>query len=153
MKPSNHSRFECSKACLAAAVIYAAGIAAFSIWQYRRDLASFPDAGDLAIRHTANALILCAVALPLFILSYRAVRNPASATPAADDRQKEERARLDDLEAELQEALRDIGRFHAGAISREDRIIELKTEVNELRKRLNEPKRYHTENTTTSVQS
>ncbi len=47
-------------------------------------------------------------------------------------------------ESELQEAMRDLQRFNAMATGREQRILELKDEVNSLLQELNRQKRYNT---------
>jgi hypothetical protein len=47
-------------------------------------------------------------------------------------------------ESELQDANRDLQRFNAMATGREQRILELKDEVNTLLQEMQKPKRYNT---------
>lgn len=121
------------KACLAAIGAYLIGIIAVLYWLQE------PSQG----RNVATVIILLTMALPLIIMNLRNRCSPAQLELELNNRLQEKINEQTTLEEELQEATKDLRRFVAATNSREDRILELKAEVNELLEQLNNPKRYH----------
>ncbi len=105
-----------------------------------RDMAQHMDA--LVLRTVAIALFLHIMAFPLIVLFNRAHAKTTKETEAHNIELQQDVIRQKTREAELEDAILDLERFNAVALGRENRIIELKGEVNTLLEQGNRQKRY-----------
>ncbi len=99
----------------------------------------------LALRMVAIALFLHVMAFPLILLYSRIHKKTAEKMTAINLQLKQDFIQQKEREAELEDAIQDLERFNAMAVGREDRIIELKSEVNTLLKQMKREKRYNVE--------
>ncbi len=97
----------------------------------------------LALRTVAIAIFLYAMAFPLILLYNRVQAKTAQKMAGLNTRLQQDFIKQKEREAELEDAIHDLERFNAVAIGRENRIIELKAEVNTLLEQINRPKRYN----------
>lgn len=93
--------------------------------------------------HLAMGLILFALALPLIVFGTQICCCSSKKINELTDQMQRDVNKNGQREDELKEAIHDLQRFNAVAMNRENRIIELKDEVNKLLVRLNEEKRYN----------
>lgn len=96
----------------------------------------------LILRTVAIALFLHIMAFPLIILFNRAHAKTTEETENLNIELQQDVIRQKAREAELEDAILDLERFNAVALGRENRIIELKGEVNILLAQDNRQKRY-----------
>jgi len=75
-----------------------------------------------------------------YLLKDRIARLGTAVERALEQKRLQEEHKIAD--AEIRHQLRELQRWHNATVGREDRILELKTEVNELLARLNLPPRY-----------
>lgn len=101
----------------------------------------------LALHMAVAILFLLSMAVPLVVLFSRAQRNTALKLAELNSRLQADVALQKNREAEMKDAIRDLERFNALTVGRENRIIELKAEVNELLQQTNRAKRYNIEKT------
>jgi hypothetical protein len=100
---------------------------------------------DQVIRKVVNGLFLLIMAFPLIALYNRAQTTSSRTLEELNGRLKKDFVKLKERETELEDAIRDLERFNAVAVGRENRIIELKAEVNALLEQMNRQKRYNVE--------
>lgn len=103
---------------------------------------------NLRIRTIIQGFILLALAVPLIAMSNRAQAKTSMKLARLNDRMQQDMTKLTLQEAELKDAIKDLERFNAVAVGRENRIIELKAEVNALLQQQQEQKRYNQKHTT-----
>lgn len=101
----------------------------------------------LAVHMAVAILFLLSMAVPLVVLFSRAQRNAALKLAELNSRLQADVTLQKSREAEMKDAIRDLERFNALTVGRENRIIELKAEVNELLQQTNRAKRYNIEKT------
>jgi len=77
------------------------------------------------------------------VLHHRAGKWSQQQAEEGSGRLKQELSRQKDREKELEVAIKDLERFNAMAMGREQRILELKHEVNLLLQEKNQPNRYN----------
>lgn len=148
-KATSTSETRGSKGLLAAAAtIYVLGVVAHSLWTYYDH--PIPTATEEALRAHAlrsvgsGVFLLLAALLPMLALC-RYTRTKTELTTAHLNAElKHKVARQKEREAELQDAIRDLERFNALAVGRENRILELKGEVNTLLEQQHQKRRYQT---------
>jgi hypothetical protein len=116
----------------------------FSAYDTQKHMAMHP--GD-AISAVVSGIALILLALPLVIITRKTERVLTLETEALNTRLKQDVAQQKNREKELKEAISDLERFNAVSAGRESRVIELKTEVNELLQQMNLEKRYNIEQT------
>lgn len=97
----------------------------------------------LAIRIVAIGVFLFAMAFPLIVLYNRIQIKSAQKTDELNAQLQQDFIELKEREAELEDAIHDLERFNNVAVGRENRIIELKAEVNTLLEQMNRQKRYN----------
>lgn len=97
----------------------------------------------LAIRTVAIGMLLYAMAFPLIVLYNRTHARSARETAKLHARLQQDFIKQKEREVELEDAICDLERFNNVAIGRENRIIELKAEVNTLLEQINRQKRYN----------
>ena len=105
-----------------------------------REVAQHTDA--LILRTVAIALFLHIMAFPLIALFNRAHAKTTKETANLNIELQQDVIRKKAREAELEDAILDLERFNAVALGRENRIIELKGEVNTLLEQEDRKKRY-----------
>jgi hypothetical protein len=98
-----------------------------------------------AVQETAAGLFLLVMAVPLVVLYNRSHQRAAEELAELNARLQQEIEGQKTREEELKDAIHDLERFNAVSSGREDRIIELKAEVNELLKEMNRQPRYNTD--------
>jgi hypothetical protein len=96
-----------------------------------------------ALSKMANGLFLLAMAFPLIALFNSAQIRASKKMATLNERLKQDMEKQKEHEAELKDAIRDLERFNAVAVGRENRIIELKAEINTLLEQMNRTKRYN----------
>lgn len=139
-----------------AAAIYLCGALAFTAWSFveHRNFTQsvIPDPhnpaqtrqiGRIAAIEGTESLFLVVMAFPLIALYHRARVRTSQRLKELNARLRRDYDELKLRETELQDAIRDLERFNAAASGREDRIIELKAEVNALLEKMNQPNRYN----------
>lgn len=97
----------------------------------------------LAIRTAGIGILLYIMAFPLILLYHCAQTRARRENAELHKRLREEFEQLRQREAELNDAISDLERFNRMTIGREERIIELKAEVNALLEQLNQSRRYN----------
>jgi len=139
-----------------AVVLYLAGIMAFSGWSYyeHREILDQNTGMEEAMRREqinrtalvegAEVLFLIAMLFPIIALYHQARARSLHQVEALNTKLKHDNDQLKAHDTELEAAIQDLERFNALANGRELRIIELKSEVNTLLEKLNQPKRYTT---------
>jgi hypothetical protein len=95
------------------------------------------------LRAIAKGLFFLLMAYPLMLLYSTAQQKSFRAVAVLNDQLLNDVKKREKHEEDLQDAIKDLERFNAVAGGREDRIIELKGEVNELLAELDRPVRYH----------
>ena len=127
-----------------ATVIYAFGVVGFSTWSYTAQHQLTQNRADqegaannafvkkLMLRNTAESVFLLLMAVPLVFLYNRGRHAVAKDLEQLNDLLQKELELQKIREEELKDAIRDLERFNAVSVGRESRIIELKTEVNNL---------------------
>lgn len=98
----------------------------------------------LALRTLFASIFLYAMAIPLIALYNRAQAKTARELADLNTRLQQDFDQQKIREAELEDAIGDLERFNAIALGREDRIVELKAEVNTLLEQMKRKKRYTT---------
>lgn len=135
-----------------ASAIYVIGVVAYCAWsygQYRYATSHHGEPTDSmlheqAIRTIAGGFFLLAAAFfPMLSLYRHAQAMAARATARHNRKLQQDMERQKQREAQLKDAMRDLERFNAMAVGRENRIIELKGEVNTLLEQMNQKKRYN----------
>lgn len=101
----------------------------------------------LALHMAVAILFLLSMAVPLVVFFSRAQRNAALKLAELNSRLQADVTLQKNREAEMKDAIRDLERFNALTVERENRIIDLKAEVNELLQQTNRAKRYNIEKT------
>lgn len=134
--------------------LYVLAVAAFSTWSYFELQAGRPypkptEQYQKLLARTAlvegtQALFLLIMPIPLIALYHRARSHTSRKEVQLNEKLESDFRTLKKHEAELQDAILDLERFNALATGREERILELKIEVNALLMELNRPKRYET---------
>ena len=133
-----------------AVVFYVVGVTLFSIWIYleHRAVASAIPAAQrgsfnrVALAEGFEGIFLFLMAFVLILLHSRAKAFFANREHEINIQLQRNYEKLKKHEHELQDAVKDLERFNAVTIHREERIIELKAEVNELLSEQNQPLRY-----------
>lgn len=105
------------------------GYATFAAHNIRHVL---PLRSALILRAVTIGLFLHIMAIPLIVLFNRAQAKTAQATEALNAQLQQDAIKQKAREAELEDAIHDLERFNAVATGRENRIIQLKCEVNTL---------------------
>ncbi len=135
-------------------VIYLVGILAFSAWSYiehRNVIESVSETESKTRKELINKdrliesseiAFLLVMAIPLILLFHRARTYSIHQVEELNAELQRDYEKLKKHEDELEDAIADLERFNAVTTGREERIIELKTEVNTLLEELNRPKRY-----------
>jgi hypothetical protein len=138
-----------------AIVAYVLGVAVFSLWSYAAQRGMLLEYSGLnavrtnallrgmAIRHGIAGMSLLALAVPLVVRYNRARSRAAEELAQLNARLQEDVENRKGREDELRDAIRDLERFNAVATGRENRIIELKNEVNALLEQMNRGKKYN----------
>lgn len=98
---------------------------------------------DQMLRLTAAGAGLLILAVPLIILFSRSQKETASNLAEMNEHLQHDMELQKSREQELKDAISDLERFSSVAAGRESRIIELKSEVNELLEELSRDKRYN----------
>ncbi|VGO17662.1 hypothetical protein PDESU_06263 [Pontiella desulfatans] len=98
---------------------------------------------EQAIRKAASGLFLLLMAVPLVLLYNQAQLRASKELAVLNSQLKQDVEGRKERESELQDAIHDLERFNAVTAGRENRIIELKAEVNELLQQVNRPQRYN----------
>lgn len=134
--------------------LYVFAVVAFSTWSYVELQAGrpYPNQTEKQRKHFARtaliegtqALFLFAMLIPLIVLYHRARIHSSRKERQLNAKLESDFRTLKKHESELQDAILDLERFNALATGREERILELKIEVNALLMELNRPKRYET---------
>jgi len=96
----------------------------------------------LAVRTMLSSIFLYAMAFPLIALYNRTLAKTAREMAGLNTRLQQDFDRQKIREAELEDAIRDLERFNAITLGRENRIIGLKAEVNTLLEQMKRKKRY-----------
>ena len=99
----------------------------------------------LARRTVTTGVFLYAMAFPLIFLYNRTHTKTAQEMANLNTRLQQDVIKQKEREVELEDAVRDLERFNALAVGRENRIIELKAEVNTLLEQMKREKRYNVE--------
>lgn len=99
--------------------------------------------GDQMFRTTAAAIGMVVLAIPLIALFSRTQRTVTHNLSQLNSRLQHDMDNQKNREAELKDAISDLERFNAVSSGRENRIIELKAEVNDLLEQMNRNKRYN----------
>lgn len=97
----------------------------------------------LALKKTEEGIFLLLMAVPLVLFHNQTQKNVRQQLETLNAKLKKEIQNQADREDELRDAIVDLERFNAVTVGRESRIIELKSEVNELLAKLNEDERYN----------
>ncbi|MCF7817483.1 MAG: hypothetical protein K9M54_06355 [Kiritimatiellales bacterium] len=130
-----------------AAATYLLGVVGYCLWIYYDHPIDAMEPAPLqahARRSVATGFFLLITAiLPMVALYRYAYTAAARSTAQLNAELKQKVARQKEREAELQDAIRDLERFNAVAVGRENRILELKNEVNTLLEQQHRQKRYH----------
>jgi hypothetical protein len=95
------------------------------------------------MRKGLTGLFLLLMAFPLVALYSRSQMKASDQLAALNNRLKLDVENQKNREIELKDAIRDLERFNAVSVGRENRIIELKSEVNMLLKEMKRQKRYN----------
>jgi hypothetical protein len=95
------------------------------------------------LRLTAAGIGLLILAIPLITLFSKARKSIAIDLASMNLQLKQDMDAQKNREEELREAMKDLERFNAVSAGRESRIIELKSEVNQLLLELKREKRYN----------
>ncbi len=98
---------------------------------------------NLAIHTGITGLFLVAMAFPLIFLYNRALSKTTRQLAELNTRLQQDVSKQKKREAELKDAIRDLERFNAVTLGRENRIIELKAEINTLLEQMKRKKRYN----------
>lgn len=96
-----------------------------------------------AVSKGTASIFLLMLAVPLVVLYSRAQDRAAQQMAKLNARLQEDVEDQKEREDELKDAIRDLERFNAVTVGRENRIIELKAEVNTLLEQMNRKKRYN----------
>ena len=97
---------------------------------------------NLALRSVGIGIILYVMAFPLIVLYNLAQAKSSRESTELHERLQKDYATLKERETELEDAIHDLERFNTVALGRENRIIELKAEVNTLLEQMKQQKRY-----------
>ncbi len=125
-----------------AVTIYVMGAVGLSAWAvFARQGQDAVNSSYAVIENLRNGFLL-AMGATLILLYRRARRQSALQAQALQAKHSADFEKIRKHELELEDAIRDLERFNALATGREERIIELKTEVNELLQEMNQPERY-----------
>jgi hypothetical protein len=123
--------------------VYVAGAVGFSAWS------AIAHQGQEAARNIyplieglRNAFLLT-MGITLIMLYHRARRKCTCQQRALSAKLKSDFAKLKKQKTQLEDAIRDLERFNALATGREERMLELKNEVNALLQEFGRTKRYH----------
>ena len=144
------------RAGLIALAVYLTGIALFAAWSLLLNEADmqavvepllyvkgFP-LGTAALVESLELVFLFAMAFTFLRLYRRARQSSLHQAEQYNARLKKEYQHLKQREKKLEEAVRDLERFSAMATGREQRILDLKEEVNALLQEHDQPIRYNT---------
>ena len=96
-----------------------------------------------AENEVASGVLLLVFAVPLVVLYNRAQKHAANELAELNEQLKEDVEGQKTHAEELEDAIKDLERFNAVTAGRENRIIELKHEVNDLLVQQNQAKRYN----------
>jgi len=99
----------------------------------------------IAMEKILSGLVLLALAVLVVMLGKSAEHQISSEAVELNVRLKQDAELQKQHEKELKEAIQDLKRFNTAAVGRESRIIELKTEINNLLEEQNREKRYSVE--------
>ena len=99
----------------------------------------------LALRTLLISIFLYAMAFPLIALYNRTHEKVARKLAELNTRLQQDAIKQKAREVELEDAIRDLERFNAITLGREDRIIGLKAEVNTLLEQMKRKNRYGSE--------
>lgn len=139
-----------------AVVIYVVGVFGFSIWScfaYYTDIGSDPFSLPDILKNIADEVVLIESLKGLFLLSmpfilialyHRAKARNTHQMMEINTKLNSDFEKLKKHEGDLEDAIQELERFNAMAMGREQRILELKAEVNTLLQDMNRPKRYNT---------
>lgn len=138
-----------------AVAIYVIGVFGFSTWSYfahRADPAAvhLPEfepnnhLGKVAFIEGLEGLFLLAMAFILIALYHRARTQSMRQMEKLNAKLRTDFEQLKKHDTALEDAIQDLERFNAMATGREQRVLELKAEVNALLQEMNQPKRYNT---------
>ncbi|MBN2162423.1 MAG: hypothetical protein JXR25_02915 [Pontiellaceae bacterium] len=133
-----------------AVAVYVVGVSIFSglIYLEHHSLAcsvatpSYSIFSHVALIEGTERVFLFIMAFILVFLHTRAKNSSAKHEREINIKLQREFEKLKEHEAELQDAIRDLKRFNVVATNREERIVELKAEVNRLLKEQKRPDRY-----------
>ena len=96
----------------------------------------------LAMRTLLISIFLYAMAFPLIALYNRTQKRTAGEMAELNTRLRQDMIQQKFRETELEDAIRDLERFNAVTLGRENRILELKAEVNTLLEQMKRKPRY-----------
>ncbi|MCF7849229.1 MAG: hypothetical protein K9M45_10280 [Kiritimatiellales bacterium] len=96
-----------------------------------------------SLRAMAKGLFFLLMAYPLMLLYSTAQQKSSRELAILNAQLRNDVEKRGKHEEELKDAIRDLERFNAVAVGRENRILELKTEVNKLLIELDRPIQYH----------
>ena len=133
-----------------AVVFYVVGVTIFSGWiclehhWLARSMAMPPHSifSRVALIEGIEGVFLLIMAFTLIFLHARAKNSSAKHERTMNIKLQREFEKLKEHEIELQDAIRDLERFNALTTNREERIVELKREVNRLLTEQERPLRY-----------
>jgi hypothetical protein len=144
------------RSCGAAMTTLVLGMIGFAAWSLS-GLPAVPASDDtvwLRIKHYAlnrivlveglEAAFMLLMAGILIVLCRRARTRSLQHIQEMNAKLRDDYQKTKKHESELQDANRDLQRFNAMATGREQRILELKDEVNTLLQEMQKPKRYNT---------
>jgi len=100
-----------------------------------------------AIQSGISGLFLIAMVFPLILLYNHARAQTTRQLAELNAQLQRDFIKQKKREAELEDAIRDLERFNSVTLGRENRIIELKAEVNTLLKQMKREKRYNVDST------
>ena len=94
-------------------------------------------------RKIINGMFLLIMAFPLVALFHRAKVQTLKKMAVLNERLRHDVAERKKRELELEDAIHDLERFNSVTLGRENRVIELKAEINTLLEQMNRQKRYN----------
>ncbi len=131
-----------------AVAFYVIGVLAFSTLSYiTHGRAAKSALNQVAVIESLESVFMLAMAFVLIILYHRARAKSMHQVEDLNRKLKTDFQKLKEHESELEDAIHDLERFNALATGREQRILELKDEVNQLLQETNRPMRYQSAST------
>jgi flagellar basal body-associated protein FliL len=127
----------------AGVAIYILGAVSFSIWSALAHQGQEEVHNIYTLIEGLRNAFLLTMGFTLIMLYHRARRKCTRQQMELSAKLKNDYAKLKKQKSQLEDAVRDLERFNALVTGREERMLELKNEVNALLKEMGRPKRYH----------